>query len=177
MHGIGCEQAAFEAKIVDQCLRRRDLVALVVGREMAKNNRLILGKGAQHMGGLLVMETIETASKRLAVNRDGGRHPVVGRFCHERRGVGSKRLLDRQGIEPVQDGAHRTVGWRLSPTKTQRLVQPRKVSVDKAMDLAIGGRPGQHRQHADHEDGSQAIHLALCPARIGDSGETIQQTR
>ena len=48
------------------------------------------------------------------------------------------------------------------------------MAVDKTMDLAIGGGPGQHRQYADHENGRQAIHLALRPARIGDGGENIQ---
>ncbi len=124
MHGIEREETAFEAEVFDQRLRRRDLVAFVVGREMAEDHRLILGKGAQHVGGLLVMEAVEAASKRLAVNRDGGRHPVFGSFRHEGRGVGPKRLLDRQRIEPIQDGAYRTVGRRLSPTKSERLVQP-----------------------------------------------------
>ncbi len=170
MHGIGCEQAAFEAKAFDQRLRRRDLVAFVVGREMAEDHRLILSKSAQHMGGLPVMEAIEATSKCLAVNRDGGRHPVVRPRWHEGRGVGPKRLLDCQGIEPMQDGAYRTVGRRLSPTKTERLVQPRKMTVDKTMDLAVGGCPRQHRKNADHEDWSQTVHLALRPAWVGDGG-------
>lgn len=174
MHSIGCEQAAFEAKVVDQRLRRRDLVTFVVDREMAEDDRLVLGKGAQHMGGLLVMEAIEAAAKRFAINRDGGWQPIIWAHRHECRGVGSKGVFDRQGIEPVQDGAHRTVGRRLSPAKTERLIQSRKMAVDEAVNLAIGGRARQHRQHADHENGSQTVHLALRSAWIGDGGENIQ---
>ena len=55
MHGIGRDQAAFVAKVFDQCLRRRDIVAFVVSGEMAEDHHLILGKGAQHMGGLLII--------------------------------------------------------------------------------------------------------------------------
>lgn len=94
MHGIGGEQAAFEAKVFDQRLCCWDLAAFVIGREMAKDDRLILCKSAQHMGGLPVMEAIEAALKRLAVNRDGGRHTVVRARRQERRGMGSKCRLD-----------------------------------------------------------------------------------
>ena len=55
MHGIGYEQAAFEAKILDQRLRRRNLVAFVVSGKIAEAHRLILSKDTQHMGGLQIV--------------------------------------------------------------------------------------------------------------------------
>lgn len=174
MHGIEREQAAFETQSLDQRLCRRNLVALVVGGKMTKDDRLILGKGAQHMSSLAVVEAIKTAPQGFAVNRDGGRHPVVRVRRHECRGVGPKRLLDCQRIEPVKNGAHRAVGRRFLPAKAECLVQSRKMTVDEAVDLAVGGCPGQHRKNAHQQNGSQTVHLALRSAWIGDGGENIQ---
>ena len=66
VQGIGGEQDATHAEGPDQRLRRRDLVAfgdLLVGQD----ERRLAGERAEHPGGGPVVQVVEAALERLAV--------------------------------------------------------------------------------------------------------------
>ena len=66
---IGGEQDAPQAKLLDQRLRRRDLVAvrdLLVGQDEGG----VAGERAEQLGGGMVVQVIEAAPQRLAIQRD-----------------------------------------------------------------------------------------------------------
>src|SRR3954453_8635428 len=74
MEGVGGEQRAGQAQLLDHPLRRRDLVALDVDFTVRQQDRRLRGEGAQRLGRLAVGEVVEAALQGLAVERDD-RHP------------------------------------------------------------------------------------------------------
>src|SRR3954451_15098152 len=83
VQGIGGEQHAAQAQLLDQRLRRRDLVALgdlLVGQD----ERRLAGERAEHLRRGQVVEMVEAAAQRLAVQRDAP---------PPRRGGGAPELL------------------------------------------------------------------------------------
>src|SRR5215213_7136879 len=69
VQGIGGEQDAAQAQLLDQHLDRRDLVAFD-DLLMREDKGRLAGERAQHLGGGLVVQMVEAAPKRLAVQRD-----------------------------------------------------------------------------------------------------------
>src|SRR5256885_626139 len=65
VQGVGGEQRAAQAQLLDQRLRRRDLVALgdlLVGQD----ERRLAGESAEHLRRGQVVEMVEAAAQRLA---------------------------------------------------------------------------------------------------------------
>src|SRR5690349_18109172 len=48
---------------------------------------------------------------------------------------------------------------------------------DELMHLAIGGRPGQHRQQTEHQDLRQGIQFSFRPPVVFDVRKNLQQCR
>jgi hypothetical protein len=69
VQGVGREQDAVQAQLLDQRLGRRDLVALG-DLLMGQDERRLAGERAEHLGGGLVVQVVEAAPQRLAVERD-----------------------------------------------------------------------------------------------------------
>src|SRR5215213_8160480 len=69
VQGVGGEQDAPQAQLSDQRLGRRDLVALG-DLLMGQDERRLAGEGAEHLRRGLVVEMVEAAAQRLAVQRD-----------------------------------------------------------------------------------------------------------
>src|SRR5215210_2426778 len=62
-------------------------------------------------------------------------------------GVTSERLFQFGLVEPLEDAAHRRVGWRPPQRRTREgCVQKAEPPVDQGMDLPIRARAAHHRQ-------------------------------
>jgi len=72
----GDDGAGRHAEFGKQRLRRRDFVGLLGDPDMREHERGVGGERAQHLGGDAVMEVVEAAAERLAVERDD---PLSGR--------------------------------------------------------------------------------------------------
>jgi hypothetical protein len=142
---------------------------------MAKNDLAVGGKGAQHMCRIAVVEGIEAAAQRLAVNghrrRDVG---ALGRNFRKSAGMVAEHPLHLRGVEAVQDEAHRRIGRRAAERQAKPAVQAIQVGPDERVHLTIRPRSGQHAENCEQQDRRQRIHLPLIAARIGNLGEQRQ---
>ena len=101
MQGVGREQDAVQAQLLDQRLGRRDLVALG-DLLMGQDERALAGEGAEHLRRGLVVEMVEAAPQCLAVQRDDP-PPRCGADVTKMLGVAAEGGLDRGRVERVQE--------------------------------------------------------------------------
>src|SRR3954466_16069478 len=101
-----------------QRLCRRDLVGLAVDLDMSEHEGGIGGKCAQHLHGGLVMEIVEAAAQRLAIEGDAAR-PRRGTSRLQQGGVTAEGRLYRSRIEPLEDVADRRVRGRPTPAQSE----------------------------------------------------------
>src|SRR5215213_253660 len=100
VQGVGGEQHAPHPEFLDQGLGGADLVALI-DLLMGQDERVLAGEGAEHLRRGSVVEMVEAAAQRLAVQRDdppswrGGGAP-------EMLGVAAEGGLDLGRVERVQ---------------------------------------------------------------------------
>src|SRR4051794_40723320 len=73
VEGVGGEQDAAHAEGLDQGLRRRDLLGRGADFLVRQDQRGLAGEGAQHVRGRLIVQVIEAALERLAVQGDDAR--------------------------------------------------------------------------------------------------------
>jgi hypothetical protein len=165
VQGVGGEQDAAQAQPLDQRLRRRDLVALgdlLVGQD----ERRLAGERAEHLGGGLVVQVVEAAAQRLAVQRDDP--PRRGGDVIEPLGVAAEGGLQLGRVERVEEGAQRVDGGGATKAGTEDCVEPLAMHADEQADAAVGGGAGQDGQHREQQQGSEAVTPALAAARVGD---------
>jgi hypothetical protein len=166
VQGVGGEQDAPQAQPLDQRLRRRDLVApgdLLVGED----ERRLAGEGAEHLGGGLVVEMVEAAAQRLAVQRHDP-SPRRGGGIVEPLGVAAEGGLEVGRVERVQEGAQRVDGRGAAEAGAEGGVEPLAMHADEQPDAAVGGGTGQDGQDAEQQQGSEAVAPALAAARVRD---------
>jgi hypothetical protein len=166
VQGIGGEQDAAQAQLPDQRLRRRDLVTpgdLLVGQD----ERRLAGERAEHLGGGPVVQVVEAAAQRLAVERDDP-PPRRGRSVIEPLGVAAEGGLQLGRVERVQEGAQRVDGGGAAEAGAEGGVEPLAVHADEQADAAVGGGAGQHRQDAEQQQVGEAVAPALAAARVRD---------
>src|SRR3954447_17897284 len=141
VQGVGGEQDAPQAQPLDQRLRRRDLVApgdLLVGQD----ERRLAGEGAEHLGGGPVVQVVEAAAQRLAVQRDDP-PPRRGGSVIEPLGVAAEGGLQLGRVERVQEGAQRVDGRGAAEAGAEGGVEPLAMHADEQADAAVGGGAGQ----------------------------------
>jgi hypothetical protein len=166
VQGIGGEQDAAQAQPLDQRLRRRDLVAfgdLLVGQD----ERRLAGERAEHLGGGPVVQVVEAAAQRLAVQRHDP-PPRRGGGVIELLGVAAEGGLQLGRVERVQEGAQRVDRRGAAEAGAEGHVQPLAMHADEQADAAVGGGAGQHRQDAEQQQVGEAVAPALAAARVGD---------
>jgi hypothetical protein len=128
------------------------------------------------MRRLAIVEGIEAAAQRLAVDGHARRHGLVrlgvvrllGRVRRQAGRMLAEHPFDFRPLKTAQDEPHRRVGWGLSHRDSEPAVQAAQMDADEGVDLTIRDRPGQHRQHCVQQDRSLGIHLPLATAWIGD---------
>jgi hypothetical protein len=166
VQGIGGEQDAAQAQLLDQHLDRRDLVAFD-DLLMREDKGRLAGERAQHLGGGLVVQMVEAAPKRLAVQRDDP-PPWWSHAATEMLGMVAEGGLDLGWVERVQEGAQRVDGRGAAEAGAEGGVEPLAMHADEQADAAVGGGAREDRQHREQQQGSEAITLALAAARVGD---------
>ena len=110
VQGVGGEQDAAQAQLPDQRLDRRDLVALG-DLLMGQDERGLAGEGARHVRGRLVVQAVEAALERLAVERDHPR-PRGRRPVGQRPGMLAEDGLQLGRVEVFTVDEHLDPDWR-----------------------------------------------------------------
>jgi hypothetical protein len=149
VQSVGGEQDAAQAQLLDQRLHRRDLVAfgdLLMGQD----ERALAGEGAQHLGGGLVVQMVEAAAQRLAIQRDDP-PPWRGRAATEMLGMAAEGGLDLGRVERVHEGAQRVDRRGAAEAGAEGGVEPLAMREDEQADAAVGGGAGQHCQDAEQQ--------------------------
>ena len=101
MLGVEREQAVLQSQRLDQFRRGRDLVALFRDHHMREHDLIGMTQRRHHMRGLAVVEGVEAAAQRLAVDGDGGQ-PLRGRRRRQANGMASKRGLQRLCVDALK---------------------------------------------------------------------------
>src|SRR6201993_2085969 len=111
-----------DAEFGEQGLGRRNLIGFRGDVDMGKDEGGLGGERAQHLGGRAVVELVEAAPQRLAIQRDAA---LPGcRACGLKQGgMTTEYSLDRRRIEPLEDVADRGVRGRAAPLQTKGGVQ------------------------------------------------------
>jgi hypothetical protein len=166
VQGVGGEQDAAQAQPLDQRPGRRDLVALG-GLLVGQDQRGLAGEGAQHVRGRRVVQVIEAALERLAVERD---HPRPRSRCRlaERPGMPAEGGLQIGRLERLEQAAERVHGRRAPEARAEGGVQALPVDADKDPDAAVGGGARQDGQHGEEQQVGERVAAALPAARVGD---------
>src|SRR4051794_11911930 len=164
VQGVGGEQDAAQAQPLDQRLGRRDLVApgdLLVGQDQ----RGLAGEGAEHLGGGPVVEMVEAAPQRLAVQRDDT-PPRQGGSAIELLGVAAEGGLRLGRVERVEEGAQGVDGGGAAEAGAEGGVEPLAMRADEQADAAGGGRARPGGQGAGKAPGGPGP-SAAPPAGAG----------
>ena len=164
VQGVGGEQDAAQAQLLDQRLRRRDLIAFG-DLLMREDEGRLAGKGAEHLGGGLVVQMVEAAPQRLAIQRDDP-SPWRGDRVTKMLGMAAEGGLDHGWVERVQEGAQRVDGRSAAVAGAKGGVEPLAMRADKQADAAVGGGAGEDGQHREQQQVSEAVALALAAARV-----------
>ena len=134
---------------------------------MGQDERVLAGERAEHLRRGPVVQVVEAAPQRLAVQRDGP-PPRRGGGVPELLGMGAEGGLDLGRVERAEAGAQGVDGGRATEAGTEDGVEPLAMHADEQADAAVGGRPGEDGQHREEQQGSEAVALALAAARVGD---------
>ena len=176
VHGIEGEQASGQTKGCDHLLGCRYFVAFLRDRQVTENNLAVAGERAQQMGCLAVVEGVEAATERLAVDRHADRDGrVVGRGRRQFGRMFAENTLKFRTVQTTQNEPQRGVGRGLAQRHPEHGVQAVQMAMDESVDLTIRHRSGQHRQHREQQDRRQLIHLPLAASGIGNLGKQWQQ--
>ena len=173
MQGVGREQDAAQAQLLDQRLGRRDLVARG-DLLMRKEERALAGEGAEHLGGGLVVQMVEAAPQRLAIQRDDPPPPWRGGGVTKMLGM-AEGGLEVGRVERVEEGAQRVDGWGAAEAGAEGVVEPLAVREDEQADATVGGGAGQPGKDAEQQQVGQGVALALRSARVTDPAQGLEQ--
>jgi len=137
VYRIECDdRAVLDTEFRQQRLRCRDLVGFLGDIDVGEYQGRVRGEGAQYLGGGAVVEVVEAAAQRLAIERDAG---LSGRCACRLKpgGMLAEDSLDLRGIEPLEDVADRGVSGRAAPLQTEGRVQLAAMNIDEGDDASI----------------------------------------
>ena len=120
----------------EQRLRRRDFVGFLCDVDMRQHERRVGGERAQHLGCDTIVEAVEAAAQRLAIQGNGARALGCTRRLQQ-SGMATEHHLDLRRIEALENGADSRVGGRAAPLRTEGGVQRGAMHVDEGDDAAI----------------------------------------
>ena len=115
---------------------------------MGQDERRLAGERAEHLGGGPVVQVVEAAPQRLAVQRDDP-PPRRGGGVPELLGMVAEGGLDLGRIERVEEGAQGVDGRCATEAGTEDGVEPLAMRADEQADAAVGSRPGEDGQHRE----------------------------
>jgi hypothetical protein len=134
---------------------------------VGQDERVLAGERAEHLRRGPVVQVVEAAPQRLAVQRDDPLRRRSG-GVPELLGMVAEGGLDLGRVERVEEGAQGVDGGCAAEAGTEDGVEPLAMHADEQADAAVGGRPGEDGQHREEQQGSEAVALALAAARVGD---------
>ena len=170
MHGVERDDVAGHVEFLQKLLHRRDFVGLFLDLDMRQNQGRIGGKGTEHLLGLAVVEGVEAAAKRLAVERQR-----AGTGAVQVRRMFAKDLLHAARIEFAQDRSDRGVRGRPLPANPKSSVEPSSVYPDEGADAAIRVGPRNHRQDCKQQHIALLVAFAFGAPRVRNGSEKRQE--
>jgi len=91
VHGVASDDVSGHVEVLQQLLHGRDFVGFLIDFDVGEHQRRIDRERAEHLFGLGVVEIVEAALQRLAVERDDAGLGPIGREIEE-GGVFAKHL-------------------------------------------------------------------------------------
>ena len=143
---------------------------------MRQDQGVLRCKGGEDVRRLAVVEMVEAALKRLAVDRHMTQTRNGWLALAKSGGMLAEHLLDRGRVELLQNPTDRGVGRSAPPLQAERLAQPDEIDVDEAMDAAIGIGSSEYGQNREQHHMRQPVHLALGAPRIVNFFQHIEKS-
>ena len=166
---------AGQVEVLQQLLGGRDFVGFFVDIDMRQHQRGVDRERAEHLLGLGVVEAVEAAFERLAVERDNA-HATSLRRQVELAGVFAKGLFNIRRFKALQNVADGGVRRRPFPADLEGLVELLPMHLDEGADAAIGVGAAHDRQDGKQQHVRQLIELALGAPRIGNPRQQREET-
>jgi hypothetical protein len=167
---------AGDAELSEQGLHGRDLVGFVGNVDMGKHKSGVGGECAEHLGGGAVIEVVEAAAQRLAIEGNAGLSGPCA--CGlQKGGMAAEDLLDRIRVEPLKNVADGSMSGRAAPAQSEERVQAAAMDVDEGDDATIRVAAGHDGEDGKQQHVGQLVQLALRPARIRNFLQQAQQRR
>ena len=146
-------------------MNTRDLIGLVIDLGVSQENRVPGGEGAQNVSGFAIVERIDAASERLAIQRNDRQHFSV-LPCQQAFGMRAQSRFKAVAIKRVQQDAHGVDGRRSLQIDTEHLVERIQSLLHKNDDIAETFGSRQNRQNRKQEEIGQRVALSLITSRI-----------
>ena len=105
---VQCHEMAGQPEFGEQGLHGRDLVGTVAEVDMREHQGGVGSQRAQHLSRGAVVEVVEAAAQRLAVESDAGVRSF-GMCILQLRRMAAKGIFDRPRVETLEDVADRGV--------------------------------------------------------------------
>src|SRR3954466_2458112 len=141
---------------------------------MSEHQRRGAVQGTDQMDGGPVLELVEAAAQRLAIESNDA-HALATDMLGQQGGVQAKDVFQSLRVQPPQNGAQRRVGRHTPPVQAESVTQRHQMDVDEAVDGAIRVRPRQQAEDRKQQDVTQAVHLALGTPGIRHRGQEIEK--
>ncbi len=150
MHGVAGDDMARQVEFLHQLLHGGDLVGFFIDFDVGENQRRIDRERAEQLPCLGVVEVVETALQRLAVERDdarlGARRSEIQVRC-----VVTEDLFDIGRAQPLQNIADRGMRRRPLPLDREGFVQPLPMHLEVSADAAIGIGAAHHGENGEQQ--------------------------
>ena len=141
---------------------------------MGQDEGGVAGKRAEHMSRFLIVQVIEAAAQRLAIECDGALpgHPDSPVQLLRMVAEGGFEIVPLERQEQTTQRVHRR---RPAEAGAEGGVQAVALDRDEGDDLLVGRRACQNRENREQQQMAQAVALPLSAARIVDFGERGKQ--
>jgi len=141
---------------------------------MRKHHPVRMAQRRHHMRGLAVVEGVEAAAQRLAVDGDGGQ-PLRGRRRRQANGMASKRGLQRLGVDALQNEPQPGVGRRIRQFEPEGFVETLAMDTHELVHLPIGIGAGDHGEDRVEQHRGQVEALAFPATMLRNGPQNLQE--
>src|SRR5215213_3600270 len=141
---------------------------------MGQDEGSITGEGAEQVSRLAVVQVIDAAAQRLAVESDGPHRLRHGARAQPPRmaAEGGLEIVPAERQEQVAQGVH---GWSPPEAGAKDRVQALALESDKGDDPLVGECTRQHGENGEQQQVAQAVALPLRATWIAHLGERGKQ--
>lgn len=167
MHRVAGDDMVRYVEFLQKLLHGGDFVGLFVDLDVRQHQRRVDGEGAEYLSCLDIIEAVETALERLAIEC----HDTRARSCGGKVQVGgvfAKYLFNirrHQSLQNVSDGG---MSGRPFPADLEGRVQFPPMDFDEGTDAAIRISAAHDREYGKQQDVRQLVKFAFGPPWIGD---------